>query len=233
MGAKTSVLVASGGDCRSALLGATGSDRGATEELVRSLFPGRSVALTDDAGSLGDLYPQPGICLAGVFPSVTVVASMWSTADRPSALPAAVRDGLGHPRVVLHAMHSAVDWLAFAVWERGRLVRAISLAPDYGIIENIGDPLPVEAPFWAGVHPVDGDYSLPFHPLELGEELLADQFGFILEGFERPDLFDPYDKPLWVFAVDDEGIPLRESSTAPSASPPAETPRRRRFGFRR
>jgi hypothetical protein len=29
-------------------------------------------------------------------------------------------------RVVLHAMHSVVDWLAFAVWEDGRLLRSLS-----------------------------------------------------------------------------------------------------------
>ncbi|MGW3628080.1 DUF6928 family protein, partial [Streptomyces sp. NPDC000880] len=29
-------------------------------------------------------------------------------------------------------MHSVVDWLAFAVWEDGRLIRSLSLSPDDG-----------------------------------------------------------------------------------------------------
>lgn len=49
-------------------------------------------------------------------------------------------------RLVLHAMHSVVDWLAFAVWDDGRLVRSLSLSPDSGIIENIGEPLPFDCP---------------------------------------------------------------------------------------
>ncbi|MEU6287191.1 hypothetical protein [Streptomyces sp. NPDC046988] len=58
-------------------------------------------------------------------------------------------------RLILHAMHSAVDWLAFAVWEDGRLDRSLSLSPDSGVTENIGEPLPFELPYWAGERPAD------------------------------------------------------------------------------
>ncbi|TQJ25489.1 hypothetical protein FBZ33_5842 [Micromonospora sp. A202] len=37
-------------------------------------------------------------------------------------------------------MHSVVDWLSFAVWENGVLIRSLSLSPDGGIQENIGKP---------------------------------------------------------------------------------------------
>lgn len=63
------------------------------------------------------------------------------------------------------------------------LVRSLSLAPDYGIIENIGDPLPFELPYWRGEHPAGPDpYPLPFHPLQLGERALVGLFGFYAEG---------------------------------------------------
>jgi hypothetical protein len=51
--------------------------------------------------------------------------------------PDLIDEGKGR-RTILHAMHSVVDWLAFAVWEDNRLIRSLSLAPDGGIIEDIG-----------------------------------------------------------------------------------------------
>ncbi|MFF9395684.1 DUF6928 family protein [Streptomyces griseoluteus] len=102
-------------------------------------------------------------------------------------------------RLVLHAMHSVVDWLVFAVWEDGHLVRSLSLAPDNGIIENIGEPLPFELPYWAGDRPADvfpwpdedeDSYPLPFHPLELGEDALRALCGCTQEGRPEPDDVD-------------------------------------------
>ncbi len=97
-------------------------------------------------------------------------------------------------RMVLHAMHRVVDWLAFGVREDGRLIRSLSLSPGSGIDENIGEPLPFEMPYWAGqrraeVIPWPGEdgepYALPFHPLQMGEDALRSLCGFIVEG--RPD----------------------------------------------
>lgn len=73
--------------------------------------------------------------------------------DFPSQLPEHLVAASAGRRLVLHAMHSVVDWLAFAVWEDGGLVRSLSLSPDSGIIENIGEPLPFELPYWAGDRP--------------------------------------------------------------------------------
>ncbi|MEO3745773.1 hypothetical protein [Plantactinospora sp. B5E13] len=110
--------------------------------------------------------------------------------DRPSQLPEQlVEVGRGR-RLYLHAMHSVVDWLAFAVWEDGRLVRSLSLSPGGGIAEEIGDRLPFERPYWAGQFPVEPDpyheddqpYALPFHPLDLGERAMLEFFGFCVEG---------------------------------------------------
>jgi hypothetical protein len=101
--------------------------------------------------------------------------------------------------VYLHAMHSVVDWFAYAIWTGdGELWRSLSVSPDHGIIENLGVPLAFEAPYWAGelAPEVDDDddeepYPLPFHPLELAEDALRSQFGFNYEGSyleDDPDL---------------------------------------------
>jgi hypothetical protein len=87
--------------------------------------------------------------------------------------------------VYLHAMHSVVDWFAFAVWRAdGELGRALSMSPDSGVIENLGEPLAFEQPFWAGERPIGGDddYPFAFSPPELGEEALGTLFGFVYEG---------------------------------------------------
>jgi hypothetical protein len=87
-----------------------------------------------------------------------------------------------------------VDWLAFAVWEDARPVRSLSLSPDDGIVENIGDPLPFGLPCWAGDRPADvlprpdeeEPYALPCHPLDLGEDAPRVPCGFAREGRTEP-----------------------------------------------
>jgi hypothetical protein len=108
-------------------------------------------------------------------------------------------------------MHSVVDWLGFAVWEDGRLVRSLSLSPDGGIQENIGEPYDFELPYWAGKHPIDPapgwpiqePYPLPFHPLDLGEEALRALFGFVVEGYPHPGDIDAEAVHLHGFRVTD------------------------------
>jgi hypothetical protein len=113
-------------------------------------------------------------------------------------------------------MHSVVDWLAFAVWEDGRLIRSLSLSPDSGIIEDFGEPLPFERPYWAGNRPADvipwpdedeKTYPLPFHPLDLGEDALRALCGFVQEGRPEPDDVDADTIRLHGFKVRDPHDP--------------------------
>jgi hypothetical protein len=131
--------------------------------------------------------------------------------DRPSTLDRRFLEVGAGRTIYLDAMHSVVDWFAFAVWESdGPLRRALSLSPDSGILENIGDPLPFEEPYWAGDHravdPGDDDdehpYPFAFDPLELGEEALGTLFGFVYEGPPSVDTIDPEDITLAAFALE-------------------------------
>jgi hypothetical protein len=83
-------------------------------------------------------------------------------------------------------------------------------SPDDGIIEDIGEPLAFERPFWAGEHPAidpadddeDDPFPLPFDPMELGEDALAALFGFVYEGGPSTlDTVDPDDIPLAAFRL--------------------------------
>jgi len=137
---------------------------------------------------------------------------MWGLVpDRPSDLPEHLRKAGAGRRIIMHGMHSFVDWLAFAVWEDGVPVRSLSVSPGDGVVENIGQPYEFELPFWTGDHrveavpgwPVEGPYPLPFHPLELGEEALRALFGFVIEGSPEPDDIDAAAVPLYGFHVTD------------------------------
>jgi hypothetical protein len=207
MGAKDWMVFYAERDVPSVLSERPPLDREAAERLVDGLFPSHTVTALDDV-SLLDGDPPDGKVYAAVWPGATVVCSRELGIDRPSTVDRRFLEVGAGRTIYLHAMHSVVDWFAFAVWESdGRLRRALSLAPDSGIMENIGDPLPFEAPFWAGDHPAvdpedDEDaHPFAFHPLELGEEALGSLFGFVYEGPASVDTIDPDDITLAAFEL--------------------------------
>jgi hypothetical protein len=211
MGAKTALLAFSDGDLRPALLGATRSEPGEVEELVRQMHPGYLVTPADDGTLSGNVYPPDDVTYATVLAGAELFCSQRLTEGGASELPEHLRRAGAGRRIIMHSMHSVADVLAFAVWEDGHLVRSLSLSPDAGIEENIGDPYDFEGPYWAGEHPVvpvpgwpsQGPYPLPFHPLELGEEALRALFGFVLEGYPDPDDLDAATVHLHGFRVTD------------------------------
>ncbi|MGC9382829.1 DUF6928 family protein [Streptomyces sp. MH13] len=194
MGAKTALLAYADGDVASALREADEPTAEGTAALIAQVFPGWGMERTEDEVLGESTYPPEGLTYAASFQGVDLVCDRRLMFDRPSELPPHLLEAAAGRRVILHAMHSVSDWLAFAVWEEGRLRRSLSLSPDGGIVENIGDPFPFEMSYWAGDRPVESDpewdeelYALPFHPLELGNEALRALFGFLLEGRPLPE----------------------------------------------
>lgn len=199
MGAKTGFLVYADGDVPGLLREVGTADLERTAAMMRRLYPGWEIEESTGSNLWSGVYPPEGTAYAASWPSVEVVGDQRVMVDAPSGLPEHLVAASAGRRLVLHAMHSVVDWLAFAVWEDGRLVRSLSLSPDSGIIENIGEPLPFELPYWAGNRPADvipwpdedeEPYPLPFHPLELGEDALRALCGFVREGLPVPDDID-------------------------------------------
>jgi len=204
MGAKTWMLVHSTGNPEEILKRHPAIDRSATIKLVNELFPSEQLEALED-GSLDFTCPPDDQIVAACFPGLTVVAAQEFAIDYPSTLSAKFIDAFSGGDLYLHAMHSVVDWLAFAVWKNGTLHRSLSLSPDSGILEDIGPRLPFEAPYWAGEYPVgdpdeeDFDYPFIFHPLELGEEALLAFFGYQLEGMIDATRVQPEEIPLMRF----------------------------------
>ena len=204
------------------------------------MLPGYAVEPVGEGTLMDWVYPPEGITYATVLAGAELLCDRRLVLDRPSELPEHVcRAGAGR-RIVMHGMHSVVDWLAFAVWEDGELVRSLSLSPGGGVQDNIGEPYDFELPFWAGDHPVEpipgwpdqGPYPLPFHPLELGEEALRALFGFVLEGRPDPDDIDADSVLLHGFRVIDptgQEQAVRDAAYA-QARQRMGTPRRFRMG---
>lgn len=186
---------------------------------MRRLHPGWTLDADGVPGLVDNLmeatYPPEDIAYAASLAGVEILCDQRLMIDRPSLLARRFLDAARGRTVVLHAMHSVVDWLAFAVWTDGALVRSLSVSPDGGIQEDIGGPLAFEAPIWAGAHPVEriagrpnqDPYPLPFHPLEMGEEALRALFGFVLEGKQNPEDVDAFDIPVHGFRLIDPAGP--------------------------
>lgn len=211
MGAKTALLAFADGDIRPALRAAARGDQCQAEALIRAVHDGYSIEPIGDGTLFDDVYPPDDITYATVLPGAELLCHRRLVLDRPSELPHhLLKLGEGR-RIIMHGMHSVVDWLAFAVWEDGKLVRSLSLSPDGGIQENIGEPYEFELLYWAGEHPVEpmpgwpnqDPYPLPFHPLELGEEALRYLFGFIIEGYPDPNDIDAETVHLYGYRVAD------------------------------
>ena len=199
MGAKTWMVAYSEAAADKVLKSQPQLDRIRARELATQLFPMARIE-PDEDGSLMFTCPDNAHIYIGCFPGLSIVAAKEFAIDNPSQISRAFLDVAKGRTVYLHAMHSVVDWFAFAIWEKGSLVRSLSLSPDSGIIEDIGKRLAFEEPFWAGKHPVEGDeYPLPFHPLDLGEEALFTLFGYRLEGPIDDVQIEPDDIPLCGF----------------------------------
>jgi hypothetical protein len=204
MGAKTWMLVFSDGPAREKLSSGPKLDRAATTSLATQLFPDEQLDPLEDGDLLFTSPPNNELCV-GCFPGVSIIAAREFGIDYPSKLSPRFLQPAESMQVVLHAMHSVVDWFAYAIWRSGKLERSLSLSPDSGVLENIGKPLPFEKPFWSGAHPAidpadmaedDEPYPFPFHPLELGEAALAELFGYQIEGFGNAAIFDAESVPL-------------------------------------
>ncbi|MFD0327123.1 DUF6928 family protein [Streptacidiphilus monticola] len=212
MGAKTGLLVYADGSVPNLLQQVGPADPERTAAMMRRLYPGWVIEEASGSNLWDGVYPPDGRAYAASWPNVELICDRRVMVDLPSQLPADLVAASAGRRLVLHAMHSVVDWLAFAVWEDGRLIRSLSLSPDSGIVENIGDPLPFELPYWAGERSADvipwpdedeEPYPLPFHPLDLGEDALRALCGFTIEGFPESDDVDAGAIELHGFLVRD------------------------------
>ena len=203
MGAKTWMLIYSDSPVREILSNKPVLDRNESAKLAQRIFPEETLMPIEDA-NLAYTSPPDDELFVGCFYGLSIIAAGDFGVDYPSKLPSNWIKLCNRKYVYLHAMHSVVDWFAYAIWENGTLIRSLSLSPDSGILEDIGEKSTFEIPYWAGEHPAvepgeDEEYPLIFHPLELGEVALSSLFGYVLEGYVQPEHIDPSEIPLLAF----------------------------------
>lgn len=201
MGAKTRMLITSAGNACETLTKRPSLDRDAAQAYAQSLFPNETLSQIED-GHLSYTNPPDDQLRVGSYGDAKVLAAKEFGMDYPSMLAKQFIPKSGV--TTLHAMHSSVDWFAFAHWIDGRLIRALSLSPDSGVLEDIGEHMEFEKPYWAGEFPAveegeEDEYPFDFHPLELAEAALLHFFGYQLEGYVDRDLVDPEEFPLLRF----------------------------------
>lgn len=191
MGSKSAVVVFAEAEPRRAFRDAGLTDHDKSKRLAEITLG----ATAQETGLLTlDLavWPDSGIVCAASLPECEVVCSRELARYRPSELTEWIlrlANGRGAYAVF---MHSAEDWAAFAVWSDGALVRSLSMNSSSGVMEDMGEHLPFEFPFWEGERSVrnEPNYALPFHPIDFGNEALREFFGFVLEGREDELCFD-------------------------------------------
>lgn len=188
MAEKTAIVAYGESDVVHVLRAAPVLDRRATAELVRKAFPDNQIGEVGGALLFDCLDPPADIAYVGCFRGLDLICSWQLVGQRPSEAARRCLAPARLPNVYLHAMDSSTDWCAFAQWTDGGLVRSLSLAPDDGVAENLGDLLPFEAPFWAG--------DIDLDAMALGEEALHAFFGFRLAGMATVDDVDPEVIPL-------------------------------------
>src|SRR5579859_6043092 len=116
MGAKTWMLVYADDSARDALHARPELDREATTRLAGELFPEEKLERLEGDGDLSYTSPPDDELHIGCFPGVVVVAVKEFGGDYPSRLPRRFVEAGNHKAVTLHAMHSVVDWFAYAQW---------------------------------------------------------------------------------------------------------------------
>src|SRR6202044_1038621 len=102
MGAKSALLAFADGDIRPALLGATRSERGEVEGLVREIYPGYLVTSADDGTLSDDLYPPDDVTYATMLAGAELFCDRRLVLDRPSELPAHLRNAGAGRRIIMH-----------------------------------------------------------------------------------------------------------------------------------
>src|SRR4051794_12478698 len=114
-----------GGVVRPALLGAARCAVAEADELVRRASPGDDVTPIGEGTLLDWIYPPDDVTYAAVLAGTDLLCDRRLVLDGPSELPEHLRKAGAGRRIIMHGMHSVVDWLCSAVWEDGVLVRSL------------------------------------------------------------------------------------------------------------
>lgn len=176
-------------------------DRELTDSIVRKLFPRTTYAEHGEVSLIEGGFPERGELNVGAFEGGALIATRDAYLFNPSKLHHRYIKAATADTIVLLTQRSFYGMFAYARWVHG-MIRSISVNPVGRVWENVGTAEPFEVPFWNGDHPTEGDYPLPFHPLDMSDAALRAVLGLWYEGPPGPGLKPPEDVPLRTYRRD-------------------------------
>jgi hypothetical protein len=178
-------------------------DPGAAVDLARRLYPDSTVVETGDTVLDFALWPYEDEVFVGAYGNALIVCDrrLFCVDDRARTLADEIAAALPGASCGVLVLHSVVSGCWFRWYDRNRPRRDVFVTADDGVVVDLGDRLPAEAPFWSAIDGGAGDVPLPFDYEEYGMALArAHLFGRDLA--ERgPDGFLALELPLRRFKL--------------------------------
>lgn len=216
MGFKTNLIALSADVPRLSITTGSEAGRAAAEAAVAEIFPGRTLTFRETSNIYDASHPGDDTVGVSTYGDTIVLGGAWVLDTGRDEVLAAT----GGRQVWEVAIHSVVDLCHIEVRDaQGQIVRRldryVDMTPEEVGPNTLGEPLPFEAPYWAGQHAdvydetpgASDDDATPFHPLEMGEAAMGWIFGVYGEGAptdevqETLTVVDGFEVPMHVFAI--------------------------------
>jgi hypothetical protein len=178
-------------------------DPEAAAELARRLYPDYTVVETGDTVLDFALWPYEDELFVGAYGEALVVCDrrLFRIDDRARGLADEIARALPGGSCGVLVLHSVVSGCWFRWYDGDRARRDVYVTADDGVVVDLGERLPAEEPFWAGIDAGGHDVPLPFDYEEYGLAL-AREYLFGHDIAERaPDGFLPLELPLRRFKL--------------------------------
>jgi hypothetical protein len=178
-------------------------DPDAAAGLARRLYPEYSVVETGDTVLDFAMWPYEDELFVGAYGDALVVCDrrLFHIDDRARGLADEIARALPGGSCGVLVLHSVVSGCWFRWYEGDRPLRDVFVTADDGVVVDLGERLPAEEPFWAGIDAGAHDVPLPFDYEEYGLAL-AREYLFGRDIAERgPDGFLALELPLRRFKL--------------------------------
>jgi hypothetical protein len=178
-------------------------DPDAAAALVRRLYPGRSVTETGETVLDFALWPYEDELFVGAYGDALVVCDrrFFGVDDQARHLADEIARALPGASCGVLVLHSVVSGCWFRWYSGDRPRRDVYVTADDGVVVDLGERLPAEAPFWKTLDDGASDVPLPFDYEQYGMALAREHL-FGREIAQRgTDGFLPLELPLRRFKL--------------------------------
>jgi hypothetical protein len=178
-------------------------DPDAGADLARRFYPHASVVQTGDTVLDFALWPYEDELFVGAYGHALVVCDrrLFGVDDQARMLADMIAAAIPGGSCGVLVLHSVVSGCWFRWYEGDRARRDVYVTADDGVVVDLGERLPAEAPFWQAVGDGGSDVPLPFDYEEYGLALAREHL-FGREIAERgADGFLPLELPLRRFKL--------------------------------